>query len=320
MSLNVSDEICRSQLYPKSVLSIVKYNYSIQFDSCYLIQSREHDVYLLSSPNKKAIFKIYAYSRISEDKILKINELSTITCSKVMVFETNTNKTFIKMNFPEGHRFGVLLNYIKGKEIDCREREQAIAYGIALARIHQKKGNFSSYHFDDYGLQEIILNAQLSKETISNLLDIVEYCNDYSSNDFSLLETGICHGDCHGGNAIYSNGIARFIDFDFANIGPIVGDLSILIWVKIGGLGLDNIQIENILEGYSSERDIPSCSEEDFYFFLLKKELNSLVGHINRQKTAGIAHINDQFILKRLHSFRSKLIKKHSESVIFVRY
>jgi len=315
---NLGVKICRSQLDPNSVLSIVKNSYSLLFDNCFLIQSREHDVYLLTTTSAKAIFKIYAYNRINTDRILVLDKLLTIANSSETILDTNTYNKYITVAFPEGNRHAILLKYFAGKEVDCRDRDQAIAYGTALAILHKKVCNFFSYHFDTYKFKNIISNAQLSNQTINKLLEIFYYCTAYSLENFSSREIGLCHGDCHGGNAIYNNA-ATFIDFDFANIGPVVSDLCILKWVMIGNLGLGDIQINNILEGYMSEREIPKCSQENFYYFLLRKELNSLIGHINRQKTAGTTHINDQFIMRRLQLFSPEMVEKYSKHTIFVR-
>ena len=60
------------------------------------------------------------------------------------------------------------------------------------------------------------------------------------------------HGDCHGGNVLWTDDGPHFVDFDDARTGPAVQDLWMLL---SGDRAAMEAQLAAILEGYTSFRD-----------------------------------------------------------------
>jgi Ser/Thr protein kinase RdoA (MazF antagonist) len=60
------------------------------------------------------------------------------------------------------------------------------------------------------------------------------------------------HGDCHGGNVLWTEGGPHFVDFDDARSGPAVQDLWMLL---AGDRAAMEAQLAAVLEGYEDFRD-----------------------------------------------------------------
>lgn len=60
------------------------------------------------------------------------------------------------------------------------------------------------------------------------------------------------HGDCHGGNVLWTDAGAHFVDFDDARMGPAVQDLWMLL---AGDRASMEAQLAALLRGYRSFRD-----------------------------------------------------------------
>ena len=60
------------------------------------------------------------------------------------------------------------------------------------------------------------------------------------------------HGDCHGGNVLWTDAGAHFVDFDDARMGPAIQDL----WMLLSGeRAAMEAQLAALLEGYEGFRD-----------------------------------------------------------------
>ena len=74
-------------------------------------------------------------------------------------------------------------------------------------------------------------------------LDGVRRCYDRAG-DVALLRT---HGDCHGGNVLWTDAGPHFVDFDDSRMGPAIQDL----WMMLSGERGDQVrQMSDILAGY----------------------------------------------------------------------
>ena len=74
-------------------------------------------------------------------------------------------------------------------------------------------------------------------------LDGVKRCYDRAG-DVAVLRT---HGDCHGGNVLWTDAGPHFVDFDDSRMGPAIQDL----WMMLSGERGDMVrQMSDILAGY----------------------------------------------------------------------
>ncbi|CAN7480051.1 serine/threonine protein kinase [Pseudoduganella sp. LjRoot289] len=82
-------------------------------------------------------------------------------------------------------------------------------------------------------------------------LDGVRHCYDRAG-DVAALRL---HGDCHGGNVLWTDAGPHFVDFDDSRMGPAVQDL----WMMLSGERHDQVrQMGDILAGYEDFCDFDS--------------------------------------------------------------
>jgi Ser/Thr protein kinase RdoA (MazF antagonist) len=81
------------------------------------------------------------------------------------------------------------------------------------------------------------------RSVLAQALDGVRRCYDRAG-QVALLRL---HGDCHGGNVLWTEAGPHFVDFDDARMGPAVQDL----WMMLSGERKDMVrQLGDILAGY----------------------------------------------------------------------
>jgi len=86
------------------------------------------------------------------------------------------------------------------------------------------------------------------RSVVDQALDGVARCYDRAG-PVALIRV---HGDCHGGNVLWTPDGPHFVDFDDARMGPAMQDL----WMLLTGQGdLQRRQFEVVMEGYRQFRD-----------------------------------------------------------------
>jgi Ser/Thr protein kinase RdoA (MazF antagonist) len=98
----------------------------------------------------------------------------------------------------------------------------------------------------DYLLDNGFLPPELVdayRSVADQALDGIRRCYERAG-DLSLLRL---HGDCHGGNVLWTDAGPHFVDFDDARMGPAVQDL----WMMLSGERHEMVrQLSDILAGY----------------------------------------------------------------------
>jgi Ser/Thr protein kinase RdoA (MazF antagonist) len=103
----------------------------------------------------------------------------------------------------------------------------------------------------DWLLQHDFLPPELVtpwKSVVDQALDGVARCYERAG-QVAMIRL---HGDCHGGNVLWTDAGPHFVDFDDARTGPAVQDL----WMMLSGERKDMVrQMSDILAGYEDIRE-----------------------------------------------------------------
>lgn len=162
-----------------------------------------------------------------------------------------------------GFRFSVFARH-GGRAPELEDRSTLEWMGRFIGRIHavgaarpfQERPAIDIASFGeepvDYLLSQGFLPADL-KETyrsvVEQALDGVRRCFDRAG-ECRILRL---HGDCHGGNVLWTDDGPHFVDFDDSRMGPAIQDL----WMMLSGERADMVrQMCDLLAGY-----------EDFFDF-----------------------------------------------------
>ena len=161
----------------------------------------------------------------------------------------------------DGFRFAVFPRH-GGRAPELDRRDTLVDLGRYIARIHTvgaarpfaHRPALTVENFGDASREYLLENAFLPddlREPWTRIADLA-LAGVRSAFSRARFEPLRLHGDCHGGNVLWTDDGPHFVDFDDARTGPAVQDL----WMLLSG-DRDAMQVElrALLEGYGSFRD-----------------------------------------------------------------
>ena len=165
------------------------------------------------------------------------------------------------LNVFAGFRFAVFARH-GGRAPELDRRDTLVDLGRYIARIHTIGAARPFLHRPaltvesfgdasrDYLLEHALLPDDL-REPWARIADLAlaGVRDAFARTRFDTLRL---HGDCHGGNVLWTDDGPHFVDFDDARTGPAVQDL----WMLLSGeREAMQAQLRALLEGYESFRD-----------------------------------------------------------------
>ena len=219
--------------------------------------------FYIETKNKKYILRIYEANRIVDEEkqelILLDKIAGFIPVSKAIKNIDNeyisifTNKKF------------ALFEYINGNSITKIDTHIVREIAMYLGKLHSFTKNIS---FKEYNRKTRInfdfYNSEIKKSEIDfkfkrELLNLADEVNSYN---FSVLPSGIIHGDIFPDNVLLDeyNNIKVIFDFNESYYAPFIFDIAIVInfWIKINDFDFftENNLIRDFLNYYSKYRKI----------------------------------------------------------------
>jgi len=166
---------------------------------------------------------------------------------------------------PEGLRYAIVTEYAYGEVPDYKDLANASMYGEAVAQLHNLSGDFvTDYHRPrlevEYLLEKSVEVVRPFLAKGSDELEVFKKTAEVLRNEVAGVrvenhDTGLCHGDCHGGNVHKANGILTHFDFDCCGLGLRVFDLATFKWRAAGSKDADAIW-SNFLTAYQGGREV----------------------------------------------------------------
>jgi Ser/Thr protein kinase RdoA (MazF antagonist) len=226
------------------------------------LNSYENRVYQAWRDDAPAVVvKFYRPARWSDEQILEehafVGELADAGVPAVapLAFDGHTLHRF------GGFRFTVFARH-GGRAPELDRRDTLEQLGRYIARIHTVGPARPFIHrpaltVESFGTasRDYLLAGGIVPEdlraawtSVANLA-LEAIGRAYARVDVATLRL---HGDCHGGNVLWTDAGPHFVDFDDARTGPAVQDL----WMLLSGERAEmQAQLATILEGYESFRD-----------------------------------------------------------------
>ena len=312
-----------SVISPVFIKTLLLSSYNInKIVNCELLQSNINDIYKVETLNKNYIFKFYNTSKSLFEINFEISFVSYLKSKNIGVAQyiKKIDRDFIlKIDTSEGLRYGVLIEFIEGKEPNYKIQDNAFLYGKNVAELHQVSKKF----LPNGKIKEIEIYFLLNKsiQSIESFLQKY-YKNELSyfkklfifllqkvkNIEFNVLEKVYCHGDLHGGNVLKNLEQFIFFDFDFSGCGFTSYDISVFRWGCI--VGKRESAWQNFIKGYKSIRKLNDMDLTYSLIFVLIRDLFIMSLYINRTKTMGTLFINKYYIqnrIKFLQNIESKL-------------
>jgi len=222
------------------------------------LNSYENRVYQVGiEDGKPVVAKFYRPGRWSDAAILEEHafmaelQQKEIPVVPAQILDGRTLHAF------EGYRFAVFERH-GGRAPELDRRDVLEWTGRFIGRIHavgaaRPFAERPALDVDTFGVESrdyLLAQGFIPPELVDayrsiadQALDGVRRCYDRAG-DVALLRL---HGDCHGGNVLWTDAGPHFVDFDDARMGPAVQDL----WMMLSGERGDMVrQLSDILAGY----------------------------------------------------------------------
>ncbi|QGZ41892.1 Ser/Thr protein kinase RdoA (MazF antagonist) [Pseudoduganella flava] len=222
------------------------------------LNSYENRVYQVGiEDGKPVVVKFYRPQRWSDAAILEehafVAELAEreIPAVPPLAIGGRTLHTFEQFRFAVFERHGGRAPELSDPAVlDWTGRFIGRIHAVGATRPFAERGALDIDTFGttsrDYLLREGFLPPELVdayRSVADQALDGVRRCYERAG-DVPLLRL---HGDCHGGNVLWTDGGPHFVDFDDARNGPAVQDL----WMMLSGERGEMVrQLSDILAGY----------------------------------------------------------------------
>ena len=219
--------------------------------------------FYIETKNKKYILRIYeATRRIDEEEqelILLEKIAGFIPVSKAIKNIDNEYISIFK------NKKIALFEYINGNAITKIDTHIIREIAMNLGKLHSFSKDFSLKKYDrktriDFDFYyNAIKKSEIDFKYRNELLNLADEISKY---DFSILPSGIIHGDIFPDNVLLDeyNNIKVIFDFNESYCGPFIFDIAIVInfWIKINDFDFfyESNFIRDFLNYYSKYRKI----------------------------------------------------------------
>ena len=219
--------------------------------------------FYIKTRNKKYILRIYEANRtIDEEKqeLILLNRI--VDFIPVSIAIKNIDNEYISIF---NNKKFALFEYIDGNSITKIDTHIIREIAIYLGKLHSftKDISFEKYNrktrinFDFYYNE--IKKSEIDFKFKNELLNLADKINGF---DFSILPSGVIHGDIFPDNVLLDeyNNIKVIFDFNESYYAPFIFDIAIVInfWIKINDFDFfaENNLIRDFLNYYSKYRKI----------------------------------------------------------------
>nr|WP_295925181.1 phosphotransferase [uncultured Dyadobacter sp.] len=206
---------------------------------CRILKTGISDTYLVDTPDKKYIFRVYSLhwrttTEISEELRL-LQHLSNQGISVSFPIADLQNTFIHSLAAPEGERFAVLFSFAEGEKVLNLDAETHFRIGQLMARMHLLTENFPLQRVTYTGKELLVeslvqLGRFLPKDTeeMRYMETVQEYLlAELMNADQNQLRKGAVHLDLWFDNMnVTPEGDVTFFDFDFCGNGWLCMDLA----------------------------------------------------------------------------------------------
>ena len=219
--------------------------------------------FYIETKNKKYILRIYEANRTIDEELQELILLDKIS-SFIPVSRAIENIDNEYISIFNNKKFA-LFEYVEGSSIEEIDTHIIREIAMNLGKLHSfsKEISFEKYNrksridFEFYynKIKKSNFDFKFKNELLNLADEIIKY-------DFSILPSGVIHGDIFPDNVLLDeyNNIKVIFDFNESYYAPFIFDIAIVInfWIKINNFDFftENNFIRDFLNYYSKYRKI----------------------------------------------------------------
>ena len=219
--------------------------------------------FYIKTKNKKYILRIYEANRTIEEEKQELILLDKIASFiPVSIAIKNVDNEYISVF---NNKKFALFEYINGNVVSEIDTHIIREIAMKLGKLHSFSKDFS---FEEYNRKtridfnfyyNEIKKSEIDFKFKNELLNSADKINGF---DFSILPSGVIHGDIFPDNVLLDeyNNIKVIFDFNESYYAPFIFDIAIVInfWIKINDFDFftENNLIRDFLNYYSKYRKI----------------------------------------------------------------
>ncbi|MBY7142960.1 phosphotransferase [Virgibacillus sp. NKC19-3] len=291
-----------------SILDLLQGYHLGPISQCRFLTRGLNDTYLITTPRKYYIFRVYRHGWRNEEAIKF--ELDVLNHLHAKMYPASypiakRDGTYLSaIDAPEGRRYGMLFTYSKG-ERPAINVENAKLIGESLGHLHRVTDDFHSDHRRGFALDLThildeptsrvlpVVRRVLGKEIEGDMHEIVE--NIKTTLGHKNLELGFCHGDFHNHNMHMNNGVLEIFDFDSGAMGFRAYDVAVSWWNLLTNYGKQEEECWDVfLNGYFSQRRLDKDDVDSLPIFITARRFCLLGTMLQNDDVWGTNWINKQ--------------------------
>jgi Ser/Thr protein kinase RdoA (MazF antagonist) len=215
---------------------------------------------------------------------------------------------------PEGPRIAVLFTFAPGRE-PHDEPGYDDRYGRAVASLHDALDDFSSLH-PRFSLDfDHLLDQPLAaiRPLLQHRPDEWQYVEQLAERlharlealPLERLETGVCHGDFHGGNAHVDGETITFFDFDCCGPGWRAYEVAVFRWNASSLRRRAEPPWEEFLAGYTAVRPLADLDLAAVSIFVAIRHIWWVGLQCGDVRDWGLAFRGDRFFDQQLRFLKT---------------
>ena len=316
-------KVQHSIVSPASILRVIQRYYpAIGATDCELLELGCNDNFRIKGKRRDYVFRLYRLKWWPEKAIdEELRLLEALRRHKLDVCQpvrSVDKKRYIKVNAPEGRRYGALFVFIPGRQLGFnfgKRNINMVKLGGLVAQMHTLTDNMKqpiarwTLGFDN------VVNSFLDQAPI--VLGHREKDLRYLHKLANQLETvlldqpegafnfGLCHGDLHTHNVMLQpDGELALFDFDWCGYSWRAYDLATIWWT----LAFRNTPLtpwRAFLRGYTQQRTLSKQEKSCLPWFVVFRHFEYLNFQLAMRKHIGTAWLGDNY-----YDFQLKFLKR----------
>ena len=307
---------------PEALLKVIQRHYpTIGAAECELLELGCNDNYRIKGKRKAYVFRLYRLDwwPVKEiDEELRMLEVMHRHKLNVCTPVRNKNKQrYIKINAPEGTRYGALFHFIPGQHLGFNlgsGTHKLVQLGSRVAEMHTIADSMKqpaqrwTMGFDNV-VNTFLENAPIvlghrEKDLkylhkLANQLEAVLL--DQPEGAFNF---GLCHGDLHVHNVMLQpDGELVLFDFDWSCYSWRAYDLA-TVWWALTRNKKSLTQWRAFLRGYTQQRKLTKQEKQFMPWFVIFRQFELLNFQLSMRKHIGSTWLNDAYYNFHLKFFK----------------